>query len=46
MRALVVGEVEDRDRAAAELAPRAGGVAEDAARLTAEADVLRTALAD
>jgi len=43
VRALVVGEVEDRDRAAAELAGL--GRVEDAARLTAEADVLRTALA-
>ena len=44
MVALVATEVEDRDRAAAELA--ALGRAEDAARLTAEADVLRAALAD
>lgn len=43
VRALVAGEVLDRDRAAAELAEL--GRHEDAARLTAEADVLRTVLA-
>lgn len=44
VRAVVVGEVEERDGAARELASL--GRAEDAARLTAEADVLRRHLAD
>lgn len=44
VRAVVIGEVDERDGAARELASIGRG--EDAARLTAEADVLRRLLAD